>query len=649
MKILVVDDRKIDRESLMDLLEAYGYAVAGASSGQEAIDYLNNNIDLALIDIVMPEMDGIEVLKAIKAFRPDIDVILITAYATLEKAVAGLKEGAYDFLSKPFTHNELIAAVERVKEKKELQMAVKSKEDSLRKSERFLHSVLESIGEAVVVIDRDMKIVSANKGYKTQTKMLSEDITGRHCYEISHGYPKPCYLMGEDCAVMRTFDDGLAHTAIHIHKDKDGNPLFVETNSYPLIDDKGKVYAVVETIKDITEIKKLEEEKQKIEEQLIQAQKMESIGTLAGGIAHDFNNMLTAILGFGGLIQSNMAEDDPNLLYLKEILKAAERAAHLTQGLLTFSRKQIINPKPENINNIVASVRKMLERLIGEDIELKTILADEELIVMADSGQIEQVLMNLATNARDAMPDGGILTIMTESLNITQEFIRMHGYGEQRKYAVISVSDTGKGMDEKTRKRIFEPFFTTKELGRGTGLGLAIVYGIVKQHHGYVNCYSEPDRGTTFKIYLPLKSSTYSKDEESTLPPPERGHETILLAEDYEPIRKLMKDVFEMYGYTVIDAVDGMDAVDKFKRHKDDIDIIIMDVIMPRKNGKEAYDDIKSIKDGIPCIFMSGYSADIIGSKGLSEKDSIIISKPVMPDDLLRKIRHILNAKGKTA
>ena len=357
MKILVVDDRKTDRESLIDLLEAYGYEVSGASGGQEAIHYLNNNnADLALIDIVMPEIDGIEVLKLIKELRLDIDVILITAYATLEKAIAGLKEGAYDFLSKPFTHHELTASIERVKEKRELQTAVKNREDSLRKSERFLHSVLESIGEAVVVIDRDLKIISANKGYRMQTKRDEDEIIGRPCYEMSHGYPRPCYLMGEECATTITLQDGLAHTAIHTHKDKDGNPIFVETNSYPLKDDKGNIYAVVETIKDITEIKKLEEEKGKIESQLIQAQKMEAIGSLTGGIAHDFNNILTAILGFGSLMQNNMDKSDPNLTYLKEIIKAGQKAANLTQGLLAFSHRQITHPEPANINEIIEDI-----------------------------------------------------------------------------------------------------------------------------------------------------------------------------------------------------------------------------------------------------------------------------------------------------
>ncbi|MDI6727898.1 MAG: ATP-binding protein [Thermodesulfovibrionales bacterium] len=396
-------------------------------------------------------------------------------------------------------------------------------------------------------------------------------------------------------------------------------------------------------LKALENIKKETAEKKKLEEMLLHSQKMEAIGQLAVGIAHDFNNMLSAIIGFGGLINMNMSDDDPNRTYLKEILAAGERASHLTQGLLTFSRKQIINPKPVSLNEIIRSIEKLLKRIIREDIELKTILADRDLTVMADPGQIEQVLMNLTTNARDAMPHGGILTISTELIRLDNEFIKTHGYGETREYALISVSDTGMGMDEKTKERIFEPFFTTKELGKGTGLGLAIVYGIIKQHNGYINCYSEPCKGTTFRIYMPLISPEFEKIQPAAVPELKGGSETVLVAEDDTVIRKLTRSVLERFGYKVIEAFDGEDAIRKFMDNKNRIHILLFDVIMPKKNGKEAYEEIKKIRPDIKSIFISGYTADIIHEKGILDEGMNFISKPVSPRDILRKVREVLD------
>jgi CheY-like chemotaxis protein len=260
-----------------------------------------------------------------------------------------------------------------------------------------------------------------------------------------------------------------------------------------------------------------------------------------------------------------------------------------------------------------------------------------------DSGQIEQVLMNLTTNARDAMPHGGILTISTEVANLNNEFIKTHGYGEIGEYALISVSDTGMGMDKNTKERIFEPFFTTKEFGRGTGLGLAMVYGIIKQHNGYINCYSEPGRGTIFRIYLPLIKSKTEKIEQAAIPELRGGTETVLIAEDDTAISKLIKGLLQEFGYTVIDAKDGEDAVRKFVENKDMVQILLLDVVMPRKNGKETFEEIKKIKPGIKAIFMSGYTADIINEKGILEEGINFIPKPISPHELLRKVREILD------
>ena len=413
---------------------------------------------------------------------------------------------------------------------------------------------------------------------------------------------------------------------------KDGTPIWASVSTTLQKDEFGENSILYGVIEDITE-------KKKLESQLRQAQKMEAIGTFSGGIAHDFNNILTAIIGYCSLLRLRLGEADPLRHYADDILSASEKATKLTQSLLAFSRKQVIKPTNQNLNEIVTRVEKFLHRIIGEDIEFKTQLADEELTILADSSQIEQVLMNLATNGRDAMPDGGVLSITTERAEIP----KTHNYMAAGSYAVISVSDCGKGMDETTKQRIFEPFFTTKEAGKGTGLGLSIVYGIIKQHNGEINVYSEPGKGTTFKVYLKLIPATKEAAEEESAAPLIGGTETILLAEDNDDVRVLMHNILEEFGYTVIEAVDGEDAISKFVENAGNIQLLILDVVMPRKNGKEAYDHIRKLHDGIPALFSSGYTADIIHQKGILEEGMNFISKPVTPLLLLTKVREVLD------
>lgn len=396
---------------------------------------------------------------------------------------------------------------------------------ALQKSEALMKNILESIDEGFIIIDPDYRIISANRAYCKQVKCITENIVGKHCYEVSHHRDKPCFEAGEECAPSRTFKTGNPSLAIHTHYDSEDKPVYIETRSYPIKDQSGAVTAVIETLNNITEVRKLEE-------QLRHTQKMEAIGTLAGGIAHDFNNILSAITGYGSLMAMHLKVGDPSLPHLKEMLAASERAARLTRGLLAFSRKQVMDLKAVNVNTIMSDFRKMLERIIGEDIELRVTAAPEVLIVKADTGQLEQVLMNLAINARDAMQRGGTLTIETGSITMDSHFINTNGFGEPGNYAVLSIADTGTGMDEATRMRIFEPYFTTKELGRGTGLGLSISFGIVKQHKGFLKCQSEPGKGTTFKIYLPVSTEVAVQGKEKEVTFPACGAETILIAED---------------------------------------------------------------------------------------------------------------------
>jgi CheY-like chemotaxis protein len=371
---------------------------------------------------------------------------------------------------------------------------------------------------------------------------------------------------------------------------------------------------------------------------------MEAVGQLAGGIAHDFNNIMTAIIGYASILDMKLDPESPSRNSVKQILFSAKRAANLTQGLLAFSRKQITHPRPVNLNDIVNRVAKILERLIGEDIELVTMLCSPAPILMADGLQLEQVLMNLATNARDAMPAGGTLTVTTELVRLDERFVKNHDLSKEGLYARMTVADTGTGMDEETVKRIFDPFYTTKEVGKGTGLGLSIVYGIIKKHNGTIGCYSEPGAGAVFTLFFPAIQEELHESTSESLAVIRGGTETILMSEDDEAVRKLTMDLLEEYGYTVIEAVDGEDAVNKFREHRDTVQLLFLDLIMPKKNGKEAYDEIRLMKPDIKVIFCSGYEADIIQKRGKLVKGLNFLPKPVIPEELLAKIRKVLDS-----
>ena len=418
---------------------------------------------------------------------------------------------------------------------------------------------------------------------------------------------------------------------------KDGTPIWASVTANVQYDETGTIKWLDGVLEDISERKHLED-------QLRHAQKMEAVGTLAGGIAHDFNNILTAIIGYGCLLKDEIKKDEHQKQYIDYILTSADRAAILVRSLLAFGRKQILSIAPVRVNHIVLHLKALLLRIIGEDIALETVLTSEDLVVMADAGQLEQVLMNLVTNAKDAMTGGGTITLRTESTELNDEFIKTYGFGKSGRYARLSIEDTGTGMDDMTKERIFEPFFTTKEVGKGTGLGLAMVYGIIKQHDGYITVHSKSGNGTLFHIYLPLISKEV---RESAFPiftsPPKRGTETVLLAEDDKAVRKITKDILEGSGYAVIEAEDGEDAMKKFEAHKDEVELLIFDVIMPKKSGTEAYEEIRKQRPAIRILFTSGYTADIIHRKGIVEEDQHFISKPVPPDTFLRKIREVLD------
>jgi signal transduction histidine kinase len=421
---------------------------------------------------------------------------------------------------------------------------------------------------------------------------------------------------------------------------KDGTEMHCMITASVRRADDGTILGYQGFIRDMTEHKKLEE-------QLIQAQKMEAIGTLAGGVAHDFNNILTSIIGYGELLSMDLPREGSMRASMEEINKAAKRAAALTRQLLVFSRRQVIQPDVLDLNEILTGTEHMLGRLIGEDIELVTIPGPALWSVEVDPGQIEQVIMNLAVNARDAMPQGGKLTIESLNVDLDAEFFRAHAVeARPGPYVMLAVSDTGKGMDRETLSHIFEPFFTTKERGRGTGLGLSTVYGIIKQSGGFIWAYSEPGEGTTFKIYLPTVSGHAGSGQQEPAPADKlKGSETLLIVEDDDTLRNLACKVLERRGYKVLLASRGEEALTVSEQYDGAIHLIVTDVVMPGMNGRELAENLQSLRPDMRVLYMSGYTDDAIVRHGVLRPGVNFIEKPCTPENLAQKVRKVLDKK----
>jgi len=527
----------------------------------------------------------------------------------------------------------IVAGIEAVRNITERKKAEQARIDNEKRFKRLVESVTDYIYTVKVEKGRGVATVHGPgcvtvTGYSSEEYQADPELWFRMIFEEDRG------------AILQKTNDILSGTPVapfeHRIIHKDGTIRWVKNTPVPRFDNEGRLVDYDGLITDITPLKYLEA-------QLRQAQKMEAIGQLAGGVAHDFNNILTAIIGYGNLILMKLSTSDAARPFVSQILASAERAAQLTHSLLAFSRRQAIDLRNVNINAIIQRVNSLLLKLIGEELEFKTVLCDRDLTVIADSVQMEQVLMNLVMNARDAVRDHGRITIETGVFELGEEFIRTHAYGEPGSYALVTVSDTGEGMDEATRRRIFEPFFTTKEVGKGTGLGLSMVYGIIKQHKGYITVTSEPGKGTVFSICLPLVVGAASEAEKKAPVVASRGVETVLLAEDDREVRSLTKMVLENFGYRVIEAVDGEDAVKKFNEQSAAIDLLVFDIIMPKKNGKDAYLAIKQTRPDIKVLFTSGYTADIIHKKGILDPDMGFILKPISPTVLLGKVREVLD------
>ena len=422
---------------------------------------------------------------------------------------------------------------------------------------------------------------------------------------------------------------------------QDGTPITVRLSGRVIRDANGALDGYEMIAEDVTE-------RRLLETQFRQAQKMEAIGRLAGGISHDFNNLLTAILGYNDLLLAQLTDDDPRRIEVLEVRKAVDRASNLTRQLLAFSRKQVIQPKPIDLNTVVVGFERMLRRLIGEDLRLVIVPTSGLGLVLADQGQIEQIIMNLAVNARDAMPDGGTLLIETSNVALDAAYARQHADVTPGEYVMLAISDTGIGMDDTVKARLFEPFFSTKDRGKGTGLGLATVYGIVQQAGGHIWVYSEPGRGATFKIYLPrIRQQPHvaeaARDERS---PVSLGSETVLVVEDEMSVRQLVCDVLMRAGYHVVEAADPRDALVLMENHTGPIDLLVTDIVMPGMSGKELASRMIARRHDMVVLFMSGYTDQVVIQSGVLGSDVAFLQKPFTPDGLTRKARELLDARS---
>ena len=529
----------------------------------------------------------------------------------------------YDAQGNPYA---ILAMATDISERKRL-------DRKLAQSEQKFRTAFEAAAVGMCLTAIDHRVLVVNPSLCIMLGSTAEELTATDWLEVTHPDDREKFLKWSD----RIFSgDGQESSKEIRFLNRGGQIVWAMVSKVLLREENGVPLYFITQVQNITEQKTLEN-------QLRHAQKMEALGTLSAGIAHDFNNILTAIIGYGSLLSMRLDKNDSLRPFVDHILTAADRATTLTKSLLTFGRKQNIEPCVVDLNSVVPEVEKLLLRLLREDIELRATLADAPCTVLADAGQIGQVLMNLATNARDAMPQGGKLAIRIAMASLDRDFVATHGYGAPGSYVLLTVTDTGVGMDAETRSRIFEPFFTTKEVGKGTGLGLSMAYGIVKQHNGYITCYSETGAGTTFRIYLPAVDALAEAVIESSIEFPLGGTETILLAEDDEQVRVLTSSLLERFGYTVITAYDGKDALVQFHAHRDAIQLVLLDVIMPGKNGRAACEEMRASAPGLKALFTSGYSADIFQLGEFDEPGFAFISKPVLPADLLRRIRQLLD------
>jgi two-component system, cell cycle sensor histidine kinase and response regulator CckA len=628
-RLLIVDDEKDFVLSLTDVLESYGYIVEKAHSGKSALEKAREFCpQVTLLDIRLGNESGINLINRLKEETPGLLPIVMTAYATADTAIEALQEGAYDYLRKPLNPMDLLAKLDRCFERLQLEKEKTTAEEHYR-------LLIDTMNDGLGIQDLESRFTYVNNKLCEITGYGRDELIGKGLTDLLDEANKKLYM---DYTAKGSSEIGRG-CELDLLK-KDGKALSVIISPQTLKDTEGVLKGYFVVVVDISKQKEAERERLRIESELQQAQKMESIGTLAGGISHDFNNSLQAILGYTQMLLIETVGMASINSKLTQIEKAAKRAGELTQQLLAFSRKVESRLRPTDLNHEVNQVGKLLQRTILKMINISLNLSEDLYIINADPAQIEQILMNLAINARDAMGEEGKLTITTENTFVDQEYCKSHFGLFPGGYVLLTFSDTGHGMDEELIKRIFEPFFTTKGPGKGTGLGLPMVYGLVKKHNGYIECSSRPGEGTDFKIFFPAITDTLEetpeKKESDSIP---GGTETILIIDDEILVRELAEHMLQKFGYKVLTAPGAETGIRIFRENKDDIALVILDMIMPGMGGVRCLEELLKIKPDIRVIIASGYTAEGARSSVMTSGARGFINKPFNVKEMLEKVR----------
>jgi len=635
LHILVLEDNILDAELAIQALDQAGYTCQWdcVETREAFLARLDGQVyDLVISDYNLPMFDGLRAVQLLRQRDPDLPFILVSGTLGEETAIESLKAGATDYVIKSHLARLPPVVARALRERDEQRQR--------REAEARYRDLFENANDMIYTRDLGGYFTSVNGMGERLTGYTREQLLAMSLEQLFS--PEYLHLRAEE-DLKHQSEAALAMAEEIEFIRKDGTRVFVEVSSR-LIYENGRPTGVQGIARDVSERRRAEEQRKLLEDQLLQAQKMESIGTLAGGVAHDFNNMLTAIIGNIQLVLESTPAESLEYPMLTEIEKAATRATALTRQLLTFSRRQPIERRTIDLNATINELFQMLQRLIGEHVDVAIRLADQLPLIFADPAQIQQVVMNLAVNARDAMPGGGHLLIATRELELDEQAARNHPWARPGRYVQLIVGDTGTGMDSELQQRIFEPFFTTKERGKGTGLGLSVVYGIIKQHEGFVQVDSAANRGTTFTIFLPVPEVALGVVVPDLSPLVRGGNETILVAEDEESLRYLASTVLERLGYTVILAEDGLEAVNLFRANQSRIDLVILDLVMPRLSGRDAFERMRAIRPDLRALFVTGYDdAAVVPGVDALISGAHLLQKPYRVDMLGLRVRELLD------